>query len=159
MGRWHGICKESWDAVWRLWSWLPLWVPCYRNALSPKLVVMETKLGSLETLVHSVGCLPSLPQCRHIALDSFYFSIFIGVYLMCNAVFNFRCTAKWISFIYIYQFSSIQSLSHVRLFVTPWITARQASLSITNSQSLLKLKSIELVMPSSHLILCRPSKW
>jgi len=107
MGRWHGICKESWDAVWRLWSWLPLWVPCYRNALSPKLVVMETKLGSLETLVHSVGCLPSLPQCRHIALDSFYFSIFIGVYLMCNAVFNFRCTAKWIRFIYIYQFNSV----------------------------------------------------
>ena len=52
--------------------------------------------------------------------------------------------------------SSVQSLSCVRLFVTPWITARQASLSITNSQSSLKLTSIELVMPSSHLILCRP---
>ena len=49
-----------------------------------------------------------------------------------------------------------QSLSHVRLFVTPWISARQASLSITNSRSLLKLISIESVMPSSHLILCRP---
>ena len=47
-------------------------------------------------------------------------------------------------------------LSHVQLFVIPWITARQASLSITNSQSSLKLMSIELVMPSSHLILCRP---
>ena len=54
------------------------------------------------------------------------------------------------------QFSSVQSLSHVRLFVTPWIAARQASLSITDSQSLLKLMPIELVMPSSHLILCRP---
>ena len=54
------------------------------------------------------------------------------------------------------QFSSVQSLSHVRLFVTPWIAARQASLSITNSQSLFKLMSIELVMPSSYLILCRP---
>ena len=52
--------------------------------------------------------------------------------------------------------SSVQSLSSVRLFVTPWITARQASLSITNSRRLLKLMSIELVMPSSHLILCRP---
>ena len=51
-------------------------------------------------------------------------------------------------------FSSIQSLSHVQLFVTPWTGARQASLSITNSWSLLKLTSIELVMPSNHLILC-----
>ena len=54
------------------------------------------------------------------------------------------------------QFSSVQSLSRVRLFATPWITARQASLSITNSRSSLRLESIESVMPSSHLILCRP---
>ena len=53
-------------------------------------------------------------------------------------------------------FSSVQLLSRVRLFATPWITARQASLSITNSQSSLKLMSIESVMPSSHLILCCP---
>ena len=52
------------------------------------------------------------------------------------------------------QLSSVQSLSHVRLFATPWITARQASLSITNSQSLPKLMSIESMMPSNHLILC-----
>ena len=55
---------------------------------------------------------------------------------------------------YSVQFSSV--LSWVQLFVTPWITAHQASLSITNSQSLPKLMSIESVMPSSHLILCRP---
>ena len=54
------------------------------------------------------------------------------------------------------NFSSVQSLSHVWLFATPWISARQASLSITNSRSLLKLISIESVMPSNHLILCRP---
>ena len=54
------------------------------------------------------------------------------------------------------QFSSVQSLSRVRLFATPWMAAPQASLSITNSQSLLKLMSIESVMPSSHLILCHP---
>ena len=54
------------------------------------------------------------------------------------------------------QFSSVQLLSHVRLFVTSWIASRQASLSITNSRSLLKFMSIESVMPSSHLILCRP---
>ena len=54
------------------------------------------------------------------------------------------------------NFSSVQLLSHVRLFATPWTAARQASLSITNSQSLPKLMSIELVMPSNHLILCHP---
>ena len=52
--------------------------------------------------------------------------------------------------------SSVQSLSRVCLFTSPWTAARQASLSITNSQSLLKLMSIESVMPSNHLILCRP---
>ena len=52
--------------------------------------------------------------------------------------------------------STVQSLSRVRLFVTPWTVARQASLSITNSRSSLKLMSIESVMPSSHLILCCP---
>ena len=55
-----------------------------------------------------------------------------------------------------YQFSSVQSLSRVWLFATPWIAAHQASLSITNSRSSLRLISIELVMPSSDLILCRP---
>ena len=53
-------------------------------------------------------------------------------------------------------FSSVQSLSRVWLFVTPWTAALQASLSITNSRSLLKLMSIESMMPSNHLILCRP---
>ena len=52
--------------------------------------------------------------------------------------------------------NSVQSLSHVRLFATPWTAAFQVSLSITNSQSLLKLMSIESVMPSNHLILCHP---
>ena len=54
------------------------------------------------------------------------------------------------------QFSLVQSLSHVRLFATPWTAACQASLSITNSQGLFKLMSVELVMPSNHLILCCP---
>ena len=54
------------------------------------------------------------------------------------------------------DFSSVQSLSHFRLFATPWTAACQASLSITNSWSLLKLMSIELVMPSYHFILCCP---
>ena len=54
------------------------------------------------------------------------------------------------------QFSSVQLLSHARLFATPWTAASQVFLSITNSQSLLTLMSIELVMPSNHLILCHP---
>ena len=54
------------------------------------------------------------------------------------------------------QFSSAQSLSHVQLFATPWMAAQQASLSITNSWNLLKLMSVESVMPFNHLILCRP---
>ena len=55
-----------------------------------------------------------------------------------------------------HSISSVQSLSRVRLFASPWTIAHQASLSITNSQSLLKLMSIESVMPSNHLILCHP---
>ena len=57
---------------------------------------------------------------------------------------------------YNFKNTSVQLLSHVQLFVTPWTAARQASLSITNSWSLLKLMSIELVRPSNHLILCHP---
>ena len=54
------------------------------------------------------------------------------------------------------QFSSVQSLSHVRICVTPWTAARQASLSTTGSQSILKLMSVMSVMPSHHLMLCHP---
>ena len=61
-----------------------------------------------------------------------------------------------LKFLRLFQFSSVQLLSRVQIYVTPWMAARQASLSITNSQSLLKLMSIELVMPSNCLILCCP---
>ena len=67
-------------------------------------------------------------------LGLFYFSVHLGLH----------------------QFSSVQPLIHVQLFATPWIATGQASLSITNFQSLLKLRSIESVMPSNHLILYRP---
>ena len=62
----------------------------------------------------------------------------------------------WFKIPWWFQFSSVQSLSHVWFFVTPWIAARQASLSITNSESPPKPMSIELVMPSGHLIFCHP---
>ena len=74
----------------------------------------------------------------------FYHSVLQVIYPFCLSYSATDC------------FSVVQSLSHVQLFATPWIAARQASLSITNSRSSPKLMSIESVMPSSHLILCRP---
>ena len=68
-------------------------------------------------------------------------------------VYMYSCNCNYNNSV---QFSSFQLLSHVQLFATPWTAARQASLSITSSQSLLKLMSSELVMPSNHLILCHP---
>ena len=62
----------------------------------------------------------------------------------------------FVTFYLIMHISSVQSLSRVRLFATPWIAAHQASLSITNSRSSLRLTCIESVMPSSHLIFCHP---
>ena len=67
-----------------------------------------------------------------------------------------RTIKSTLSLMHMDQFSSVQSFSHVRLFATPWTAAPQANLSIINSRSLLKLVSIESVMPSNHLILCRP---
>ena len=87
------------------------------------------------------------------SLSVFFLSI-IRILLLSvgfSFLWNWLCHWDWHC-----QFSSVQSLSRVRIFVTPWIAAHQATLSITTSQSSLKLISVELVMPSSHLILCRP---
>ena len=94
------------------------------------------------------GCaLAPSPQPSDEAKDS------AGLILLMKA----HLSSKMIDSVYMrYQFSSVQSLSHARLSVTPRITARQASLSITNSRSSPKPMSIESVMPSSYLILCRP---
>ena len=73
-----------------------------------------------------------------------------------NQSSNISCHLTKLRYITFHQFNSVQSLSSVWLLATPWTAAQQASLSITNSRSLLKLMSIELVMPSNHLILCRP---
>ena len=73
-------------------------------------------------------------------------------FIKCKSAYQYTCIVPRT----VPQLSSVQSLSCVRLFVTPWTAACQASLTITNSQSLLKLMSIESVIPSNHLILCRP---
>ena len=93
------------------------------------------------------------------SLQAEFFSLWKGL-----TIILLRALTDWIrlahimmnNLFYSVQFSSVQSLSQVPLFVTPWITAHQASLSITNSWSSPKLMCIESVMPSSHLIPCRP---
>ena len=99
-----------------------------------------------EWVAYSIDCRLSrtvAPLLSMWYLKNFYWSIVVQCHI------SYRCTIS-------VQFSSFQPLSHVRLFATPWIAASQASLSITNSQSSLRLTSIESVMPSSRLILCRP---
>ena len=81
----------------------------------------------------------------NIISHSYHLFFFSNIYLF------FDVDLYWVLCI---QFSSVHSLSHVRLFATPWIAAHQASLSVTNSLNVLKLMSIESVMPSNHLILC-----
>ena len=84
-------------------------------------------------------------------------SVFLRLLLFLPAILIPVCESFSLAFLWCtLQFSSVQLLSHVWLFVTPWTAACQASQSITNSQSLLKLMSIKSVMPSNHLILCRP---
>ena len=118
----------------------------------------QCHLGSL--LLYSVSCWISLlfGLICYFWL-CFYYSILSNLWLSPWVL------SKILSWIHLYSvntvyslygFSSVQLLSRVRLFATPRIAARQASLSITNSRSSLRLTSIESVMPSSHLILCRP---
>ena len=103
-------------------------------------------------------------------IKDYYFPPSYPVFFVCLFVLFFSINHPFSSFFYCLflwvlsflkssstvQFSSVQSLSRVRLFAAPWTAARQASLSITNSWSLPKLMSIESVMPSNHLILCCP---
>ena len=93
--------------------------------------------------------LPHFSMSRQIHLVKIV-SVFICYFWEICQSYNFLC------FSFVGMFSLVQLLSHVRRFVTPWTTACQASLSITNSWILLKPMCIELVMPSSHLIFCRP---
>ena len=129
-----------------------------RSTYPQKIIIWHYRLGYIK--------LPS----------STAFILFLWIHLFCFLNFywstvdlkhwvSFKCTAKRISYIltniqsffrFFSYISSVQSFSHVQLFVTPWIAARQASLSINISQSSVRLTYIESVMPSSHLILGRP---
>ena len=101
-----------------------------------------------------------LPQNNYSFLTPFppyattLFSFMARLTLMCP-ITSPHSLLNSLSSDFLSQFSSVQSLSHVQLFVTPWTAACQASLSITNPRSLLKLMSIESLMPFNHLILCR----
>ena len=100
-----------------------------------------------------------LPKFKQMNLTVVIFSISMTehAYILNNtSIIYYKKKKKKLLRKMVFQFSSVQSLSHIRLIETPWTTARQTSLSITNSQSLLKLMSIKLVMPSNRLILCRP---
>ena len=106
----------------------------------------STSLCSNILFIHHISTVIFCPGYTHLIIWATFIDILILHMVKCP---------KNLSVLSI-TISSVQSLSSVWLFVTPWIVARQASLSITNSRSSLKVTSIELVMPSSHLILCRP---
>ena len=128
---------------WKYWSGLPFPSPgnLPNSEIKP---VSPTLLGGFFN-TEPPGKTLTLLKAKNIRIQLLYF----------HNLFPYRWSNKNTLF-FPFQFSSVQSLSHVRLFATPWTTARQASLSITNSTSSLRFTSIESVMPSSHLILCHP---
>ena len=99
-----------------------------------------------------MGTARNLSQEQNLFISGGHLSAFLKLNKQCICCHIIQQSHFWASG----QIRSDQSLSRVRLFATPWIAARQASLSITNSRSSLRLTSIESVMPPSHLILCRP---
>ena len=131
--------------------------------MSPNKVILKQKKQSKLWGVRVKQCLRKLMKAKiaKISIDfRLAFLLHLKYFLLNCEVLRFS-EMKVVSFLNgkmnLYpQFSSVQSLSRVWLFATPWIAARQASLSITNSQSSLRFTSIESVMPSSHLILCGP---
>ena len=105
----------------------------------PQLKIVHFAILVREMTLTEIAC-PKNEWCQHLIIKIFLHTKLSCYYRECSSL----------------MFSSVQLLSRVQLFATPWTAARQASLSITNSQSLLKLVSIESVMPSNHIILCRP---
>ena len=135
-----------------VWHWYYFLLKCWRNSLVKAFGAGVALWEGFKLQV----------QFRFLSLEIVRFSISSLSELWEFMSFEAFVHLKWVvglislKFVVSRQIRSDQSLSHVRLFVTPWIAARQASLSITNSQSSPRLTSIESVMPSSHLIRCRP---
>ena len=96
------------------------------------------------------------PACWHTTVYSILLWLFVFLWYIAYYFFTFISYFIYLSLLFLNQFSSFQSFSHVWLLLTQWTAARQASMSITNSQSLIKLMFIESVMLSNHLILCCP---
>ena len=128
---------------------------------------VRTMLLSAWEDINGEGPWGGLLGFRKCSVSFFFFAFYPSIFRYSSWHIR-KCSVSWTFVFYLVVrirlmhlvlcilFSSVQSLSHVRLFGTPWTTARQASLSITNSWSSPKPMSIELVMPSNHLILCRP---
>ena len=111
-------------------------------------------LKSLNIMLYILNLQERCPVCPSQLVANKMLNIQMSYFLMWTS-----CPTRYLSLQILNQrllHCSVQSLSRVWLFVTPWISARQASLSITNSRSSLRLTSVESVMPSSHLILCHP---
>ena len=124
------------------------------------LLIWFFSLYFLMSLANGLSILFILSKSQLLALLIFAMVSFVSFAFISALIFKVSFLLLTLGF-FISFFSScfrcsVQSLSHVRLFATPWIVARQASLSITNSRSSLRLMSIESVMLSSHLILCHP---
>ena len=124
------------------------WIAGSYGSASKESVCSAGDLGSIPGLGRSPGEGKGYPH-QYSGLENSMESIVQGVAKSRTRLTDFHFTSR-------YAFSSVQSLSRVRLFATPWPAARQASLSITSSWSFLKLMFIESVMPSNHLILCHP---
>ena len=154
------ICSlECILSCWELECWYLLRPQALSSRRRNSIICLCCRLCSFGDAVMSMQLTPVLGLWHSKAVVPHYQTLsWKGVYgtdalwlltVCCETTANFKTSPN-------YQFSLVQSLSHVRLFVTPWIAACQASLSITNSWSSPRLTSIESVMPSSHLILCRP---
>ena len=113
---------------------MTVWKQCKKNIQDSYYFAPYHLLFPTESPIYKVSQLPLRGSTQFLRQQSAMFS-------------------PWLSSV---QFSSFQLLSHVRLFATPWTAACQASVSMTSSRSLLKLMSVELVMPSNNLILCHP---
>ena len=138
----------------KCWSWIGEeyggeWIPVY-VWLSPFDVHLKLSQHCL-----LISCIPI--QNKKLGGKKEYAGGFQSPYTFIHQLFKFFWPGFYLlQLLILLQYSTVQSLSHVQLFETPWTSARQASLSINSSRSLLKLMSIQLVMPSNHLILCCP---